>query len=295
MKKKVISAIFIVIILLGILLIPDSVGKYVFGGFFTALALIATYEINKASKDEKLDVFNLVCSYFSVIFICLFGILNLIFNNYYFYLLLIPVLIFAISMVFNSKTNHIKSSISITNSLYVGIGFTSLILLRNEGLYFIIYVFILGMVTDSCAQIGGMLFGKHKLIESISPKKTIEGAIIGTFFGASLSALFAIFLGKLTSGNNYIANLVNPNHYDNIFSKYLGDDNITIIIIILTSLMGSIVGQIGDLTASKIKRSYEIKDFSNIIPGHGGILDRFDSIILISIFLVIIVSMGALI
>jgi phosphatidate cytidylyltransferase len=294
MKTKVITAIFIVAILLGIFLIPGVVGNWVFAGVFSVLALIACFEINRASKVEKIDIFNLVCSYLSVLALLAISIINIVINQVLLLLLFVPFILYAVTMVFNKKTNHALSGVMLTNSLYVGIGFACIILLRNEGLFFIIYAFIVSMVTDAAAQIGGMLFGRHKLIPSISPKKTVEGAIIGTIMGCSGASLFGIFLGAMTRGDNYFSQILNPNHYDNMLSFLNIGSTLSIVLIIVISLISSIIGQIGDLLASKIKRSYEIKDFSNILPGHGGILDRFDSIILISIFLILFIGLGGL-
>ncbi|MDR2867683.1 MAG: phosphatidate cytidylyltransferase [Acholeplasmatales bacterium] len=292
MKTKIITAILIVVVLLGLFVIPEPWGTYIFAGFFGFLALIATWEIYRVSHQEKLDVFSIITSYLNVLAILGIGIINLFSSNIHFYLLFSPLIIYGLTMVFDKKSNHQLAAIVLTNSLYVGLGFTSLILLRNQGLYLVIYLFLVGMVSDSCAQLGGMLLGRHKLIPAISPKKTIEGAVVGTFMGTLLGALFAIYLGAMTKGDNYLTRIINPQHYDNIFSPYFNNVTLEVILIIITSLLASIVGQIGDLVASKIKRTYEVKDFSQILPGHGGILDRFDSLIFIGIFLVIIVQIG---
>ena len=99
-----------------------------------------------------------------------------------------------------------------------------------------------------------MLIGKHKLLEEISPKKTWEGTIGGTIIGTFVSTVFYV-------------TVINP--------------NINLGIIILVSLFLSIIGQFGDLVFSAIKRYYGKKDFSNIMPGHGGVLDRLDSLIFV--------------
>ena len=98
----------------------------------------------------------------------------------------------------------------------------------------------------------GMAFGRHKLIPKVSPKKTVEGSILGSIIGTVVACTFYHFL-------------VSP---------------ITIGVVLVTLAL-SIIGQIGDLMFSKIKRENDIKDFSNLIPGHGGILDRLDSTIAI--------------
>ncbi len=121
----------------------------------------------------------------------------------------------------------------------------------------IIYLLSIVWSTDSFAYLIGKYFGKHKLTP-ISPKKTWEGAIGGVIFGALISSL--IFFILFSNGINNIS-------LENTF---------------LIGIIFSILSQIGDLFASYIKRIFNIKDFSNIIPGHGGILDRLDSLLFVS-------------
>ncbi len=111
-------------------------------------------------------------------------------------------------------------------------------------------IFTSAFITDSAAYFSGMLFGKHKLMPEVSPKKTIEGAIGGV-------------VGSLVSAG---------------IIGYFVDSSMIVHFIIIGTL-GSLAGQMGDLIASAIKRKLEIKDFSNLIPGHGGVLDRFDSVL----------------
>ena len=113
-------------------------------------------------------------------------------------------------------------------------------------------VILIFIFTDTFAMFMGMAFGRHKLIPKVSPKKTVEGSILGSVIGTVVACTFYHFL-------------VSP---------------ITISVVLVTLAL-SIIGQIGDLMFSKIKRENDIKDFSNLIPGHGGILDRLDSTIAI--------------
>lgn len=133
---------------------------------------------------------------------------------------------------------------------YIPLNFFCLLdLLHTEYLYLI---FILSFATDTSAYLAGNLFGRHKLIPRVSPKKTLEGALGGLVGGVAISMAF---LGALGHPPSFLQ---------------------------VAFLAGaSIAGQIGDLFASKIKRQTGIKDFGNILPGHGGLLDRFDSILFI--------------
>lgn len=138
-------------------------------------------------------------------------------------------------------------------AVYITAGFGALSTLRLVfGLWAVALPLCIAWVTDTFAYFSGMLFGKKKLCPEISPKKTIAGAIGGTIFG-TLSAVLVFRL----SGN----------------PAYLG----------IIGLPLSIVSQFGDLAASVIKRRFGVKDYGKIFPGHGGVLDRFDSIIPVSI------------
>lgn len=120
--------------------------------------------------------------------------------------------------------------------------------------YGIEYILILALATfgtDTGAYFAGMLFGKHKLNPRLSPKKTIEGSIGGIILGTVLSVAYGAYI-----------------HI-----------NIPIFILVFICFVLTITGQIGDLTFSSIKRTFEVKDFSQLLPGHGGLLDRFDSIL----------------
>ncbi len=125
--------------------------------------------------------------------------------------------------------------------------------MSKYGLYHIILVVLTSVVTEVSAYFVGRTFGKHRLIPKVSPGKTVEG-FVG---GIAISYLVILALGIITS---HLTNT--PIRYD-IFSLYL--------------ILASVIGQIGDLTMSLIKRAAKIKDFGRLLPGHGGVLDRFDS------------------
>ena len=165
-------------------------------------------------------------------------------------LYLIPVIIYQ-----DEKTYSILDAFTMIGSiLLLGSGFILLIVLRNMNLSWLIYLLIITITTDSFALITGMLIGKHKCIEKISPKKTWEGIIGGTFM--------ATFIGSV------------------YFTTVIPSSMPTLFVIGMTLIL-SIIGQFGDFVFSAIKRNFKIKDFSNIMPGHGGILDRLDSIIFV--------------
>lgn len=140
---------------------------------------------------------------------------------------------------------------------YISFGFAALILLRDsEGTATMPLAFLIPWGCDTMAYFGGSLFGRHKLIPDVSPKKTVEGAIAGTI-GAALIAMLYGFLITLVS---------------DLEPSYL--------LLALSGLLVSLLAQCGDLIMSLIKRENGIKDYGSLFPGHGGVLDRFDSVLI---------------
>ena len=137
--------------------------------------------------------------------------------------------------------------------IYVGVmlSFVYLTRMERDGLKLVWLIFIASWVCDTCAYISGMLLGRHKLTPALSPKKSVEGAIGGVVGATVVGFLYGMLIE-------------------------LGDASWVPAVI---CGVGAVISQFGDLTASAIKRNHDIKDFGRLIPGHGGILDRFDSVI----------------
>jgi phosphatidate cytidylyltransferase len=153
-------------------------------------------------------------------------------------------------------------------SMYI-IGATSSIVMVREaigGEYYWYFIFIGAWVTDVFAYFSGMLFGKHKLIPAVSPKKTVEGAIGGAVFCVA----FFIAGGALL----------------NRFTQY----DINLVVLAIAGLISAFVSMIGDLSMSVIKRTYGVKDYGTIFPGHGGVLDRFDSILAVAVVMALFLA-----
>lgn len=200
--------------------------------------------------------------------------------------LAISFIIIMATMVLNHDLSVPDVGKIFTCILYVGICAGAFTVLWFAGVRFIIYLLIVSTATDIFAYFFGMAFGKHKMAPYISPKKTWEGAIDGTVSAVILGFLFLFFYEN-------IACLVDAIPHDNFFVGFFAFDTFStpgkVVFILLLTLAISICSQIGDLIASKLKRNYGIKDYSNIFPGHGGILDRFDSAFFASaVFLVFI-------
>lgn len=141
---------------------------------------------------------------------------------------------------------------------YVAVMFSYLYQTRvmADGKYLVWLIFLSSWGCDTCAYCAGMLFGKHKLAPVLSPKKSIEGAVGGVAGAALLGFLYALFFGK------NMAEVANPQAACAIACG-----------------IAAVISQIGDLAASAIKRNHQVKDYGHLIPGHGGVLDRFDSML----------------
>jgi phosphatidate cytidylyltransferase len=181
--------------------------------------------------------------------------------------LLLAVYLFAVIVFQFGKVDMGKIALVFMTDFYVIGAFSAIILLRDEGIagrFLFIMPFVFSWVTDSFAYFCGRLFGKHKLIPAVSPKKTVEGAIGGAVFCALTAFLYGFIVQKAFG--------VAPNYP----------------VLIVGGLIISVVSQIGDLVMSAIKRQYGVKDFGYMLPGHGGLLDRFDSSIAVTVILVLI-------
>ena len=153
-------------------------------------------------------------------------------------------------------------AVSVFAGALVPFGFSVFIRLRDMfqieqfGIYLIFYGLICALATDSGAQLAGMAFGKHKMSPNISPKKTVEGAIGGLIFSLILNAVAIILYYRLAD-----------------FKM----DEFAVTVLLAACLPVSFLGMMGDLSASVLKRNFGVKDFGKIFPGHGGVMDRFDS------------------
>lgn len=174
---------------------------------------------------------------------------------------------FAVLTFSHGKYKLADVAIWFMTAFYILLGFNAILVLRDfeiGGKYVYLLIFIGAWVTDTFAYFCGMLFGrggKHKLIPDVSPKKTWEGSIGGVLFCMLAMVIFGLIV----------------NHISELKADYL--------MLLIGGFLISIVSQIGDLCMSVIKRTYGIKDYGKLFPGHGGVLDRFDSILAVAVIL----------
>lgn len=253
MKSRIISGIIIAIIVIPTLY---------FGGFIYNLAIgilsvLAFKELIDVKKDvtipNSMKLVGLICMLL-LIFISKEN-QSLLFGLSYETLSIVFLSLLAPTIFFKDKSYNATSAFYLASiSIFLGVIFNLFIALYNASLMQFIYVIVIACMTDIFALFGGKLIGRHKLTK-ISPGKTIEGSLIGTLVATVVGTTFYITLIEYSS----------------------------VVTIVIITIILSVIGQIGDIFFSLIKRENGVKDYSNLIPGHGGILDRLDSIIFILI------------
>ncbi len=173
--------------------------------------------------------------------------------------LIVLLMVFLAVLVFGYPRYHSTQILqAIFGVLYVGVMFSFLYRTRmlENGVYTVWLIFLSSWGCDTCAYCVGKLLGKHKMSPVLSPKKSVEGAIGGVAGTMLLTYLYA-----------------------SVFQIQMQITYTQVWVLTAISAVGALISMIGDLTASAIKRNYEIKDYGRLIPGHGGVLDRFDSVI----------------
>ena len=276
MKTRIITGVIAFILFLPFLVFSGhEIGKYAFIGVMGLLTLIATDELCGCFGVRKVWFISIPTYIFSIAT----TVITIFFSGTDKYL---PYLICAgfafafivfVASMFNTGTVTYASAAShVATVLYVVCGFLAIIGLRyvEMGQYLFYLIFIGAWCTDSFAYFVGVAIGKHKLIEKVSPKKTVEGAI-GGILGAVIGFLvYGICLSYFVEG---------------LQVNYVG--------MAISAAFIAVVSQLGDLVTSFIKREQEIKDYGKVLPGHGGIMDRFDSIIAVApIIMAIITVLG---
>ncbi|MCR6515273.1 MAG: phosphatidate cytidylyltransferase [Clostridium sp.] len=221
-------------------------------GFTIVLSFLGLYEFYNALRQKEFKPISIA----GYILIIAYYLLNNNFENMM-YLIVLATFLLLIVPVVNLKYTFIDVAITLLGFLYVGIlfSFIHLVNIKVSGAFLVWLIFIGSWMTDTAAYYSGKLFGKHKLCPKVSPKKTIEGSIGGILGATLFSGVFGIIIA------NYGVNVMATYNY-----------------FIIGALCG-VFSQFGDLVASSIKRYVGLKDYSHLIPGHGGILDRFDSIL----------------
>lgn len=262
MKTRVLSAVLMVAIFIPFLLM----GGLPFNIFMAVVSAFGLHELIKVRETRKkfpqvLKIF----AYILVMILCFTetNVIEFSYNMDYRFLAFI-VFLFTSPMVFinDTKKYNLNDALFLVSLVvFIGLSFKLIVITRNFDITYIIYLLLITTITDTFALISGMLVGNHKLCPKISPKKTVEGLIGGVLMGTFVATSF----------------------YFTVINS-----SISLVFLIFITALLCVVGQLGDLVFSSIKRYYDIKDFSNLIPGHGGILDRFDSLVYVTLAFIIL-------
>lgn len=290
MKTRIISGLIGVVILFIVL---SQFHTWIFNVTLFALYTIAVTEINNAFREKNVKRTSRLLH--------AAGVVVLLFNSYemksvnYMLMAALFAVGFATIVVFNfEKINFMTVAAEIAFGTYVLFGFWSILRFKYlmpytpfgwDGAFMLILTAVIAWGGDVFAYFAGYFFGKHKLAPVLSPKKTKEGAV-GGVVGSVLLTCFILWaysmLKPLLEGSAAVYSF----------------DMQHMLIIGIIAACGSVVGMIGDLFASAVKRNVGIKDYGNLMPGHGGVMDRFDSVLLVapivSSFLGIVVNAGGI-
>lgn len=252
---------FITRLLSGIVLLAVMLATIITGGnvlllFIAAISLVGQFELYRAVKLEKTAIaflgycatigYEVLMFYRLTDYVVIFSVMFLI-------------LVLAVYVAVYPKFVTEQIGLILFGYMYVTVLMSYIYQVRIEtlGIYTVWLIFISAWGSDTCAYCVGMLFGKHKLPSKLSPKKTIEGCVGGVIGAGLIGFIYATILK-----NELLTDFANPQ-----------------LMFTIIGLCGSVIAQFGDLAASAIKRNHDIKDYGKLIPGHGGILDRFDSIL----------------
>ena len=239
MKQRVISGVIVGLI---------ALTSIYFGGLYykavvSFIAIWGSYELCKARKKP--------INWLEYALMLSFIILLNIFYHKALGLIIMLLILLIVLAIFDEKVDFEDAAVTFIESLILGFATYQMLDIQAFNKWLFGYIVICALVTDVFAYFSGRYFGKHKLNPRVSPKKTIEGLIGGCLCGGIISFIYALCL------------------------DFFGLD---VSFIVICSLTLPLVSEIGDLAFSLIKRHYGVKDFSNLIPGHGGILDRLDSL-----------------
>lgn len=239
MKQRIITGVSIILVIIPILLLGGTLLHI----SLTLIVAMAVFEILR-SVYTKIDWLGYIALYIIIVVLTYCDAINFIY-----YLGLFTVGLFFVQ-IYNRDTNIGPTSYVFLISVLISLALRAFLAIYNSSLYLFLMITIGNYLGDTGAYFVGSFFGKRKLIPEISPNKTVEGFFGGFFLAAIFSLIFSLTILKLS----FLRSLI-------------------------SALVIGVAGQIGDLSFSVLKRKFKIKDFGSIFPGHGGVLDRVDSLL----------------
>ena len=273
MKQRIITGIIFAVLTLAVIFLSHT---FIYPLVLTVLCVVGASEMLRCVKTFRNPFMAIPSMLYS-------GICPVLALQYRYGVLMAATMIYMFVMLMtlvyaNERVQTEKVCVSFALVTYITFCFSCMIKLRyvtstpgtnsgeTIGKYIFLLVFIAAWITDTFAYCTGVFFGKHKLCPKISPKKTIEGSFGGVVFCVIAFVVYGLVVSKIYT--------IEPN--------FAG--------LALVGVVMSVLAQSGDLLASVIKRTYGVKDYGRLFPGHGGVLDRFDSVLLLAPFLLMLVE-----
>ncbi len=253
MRTRTITAVIAMLIFIPIVVIgswPMLIAVYLLG-------LTALYEILKMNR---IHIFSIpgILSLIALSIILLpqadYPFITLVRDVQIDMIIVMALLMLSFTVISKNRFTFVDMGFCVLAVAYIGIGFMYFYETREAGLIFILYALLIVWMTDTGAYLSGRTFGRRKLWPQISPNKTVEGFVGGILSSVLLAVIFSVF-GLI--------------------------ENPSIILLIIYTMILSVAGQLGDLVESALKRHFDVKDSGSLLPGHGGVLDRFDSFIFV--------------
>lgn len=252
MLVRVISAIILTIILAGAV-IGGRIPIFILAVFITAVGMMELYRVADVHK-KAIGILGYIfaAAYYVMVWFGRTDLMNV-------FCVMAIIAIMATYVICFKNVTAKQAAMTFLGIFYVAmpISFLYRIRMLDNGIFIFILLFVCSWISDTCAYFVGSAIGKHKMAPVLSPKKSVEGAIGGVAGSAIIGAIYGLVLGNFINKPVAIP-----------FAIICG--------------IGAVISIFGDLAASAIKRNYDVKDYGRIIPGHGGILDRFDSMIFVA-------------
>lgn len=263
MFTRIMTSVIGIPLVIAIIIMGNPLLRYV----IMAVSLIALYEFyDTVSKKDRPIAY---AGYAAIIVHYL--AFNWVMENYAIYITMVTIVALSLLVIYYPKYSIIDIALTLFPVVYVGLMFSFMIMIRDiqEGNFWVWLIAISAWGCDTFAYFTGKTIGKHKLAPVLSPKKTIEGSIGGVIGAGILGYIYTVIF----------------THYGALAIRG------HIMWVVGAVMLGAVISQFGDLAASAVKRFYNQKDYGYILPGHGGILDRFDSFLFVAPIIYIVASM----
>ncbi len=269
MKKRVITAVILAVVLIPLLF----VGEVWFYAAVSLLALVAAGELfflmHRNDKPRVVFFTVWILSSYVLYWVLLSVYLGALEGLWIVLLLFAFTAMLTMGALFEKTITVSAVAQALFAIVFVAVAFSAISMVRSHGVLVLVYVLMVAMLTDMFAYFVGITVGKHKLAPMVSPKKTVEGAVGGTLIGVAIAGVFAGVFAVFDTATTF-----------GLLS-----------LLIVGGVFIAAMAQIGDLVASNWKREHGVKDFSNLFPGRGGVLDRFDSSVFAAMALTIVMML----